>query len=255
VKKRIPALVLVLVLCAFPFSTYAAGTPKTIPKTIDERAAALEETYGVTITGYDVEITTSGVVAQYIETPLAAEYWDAHLTTLESGLAYLGASLTHKIRGSVSANRFEIHLCGVPRDRAQGFGGVETSPDGNIAKMVLFHGAKEATVLHEAGHLVDQLSTGEAAWASLYKPWSETEAGGDFISGYAKTFAWENYAECFEYGVLNGRGSPCPYPADNQVYTCCKAVFDDLVSFAGYGSRATRRMAGYLGIDIPQGSV
>jgi hypothetical protein len=251
VKKRIPALFLVFVLCACSLSAHATGTPKTIPQTVEERVAALEEAYGVTITGYDIEVTTSGVVAQYIETPLAAGFWESHLTVLESGLAYLGASLTKKIRGSVSANRFEIHLCGVPREGAQGFGGIENTPGGSIAKMVLFHGAKEATVLHEAGHLLDQLVLGETAWASLYKPWSGTDSDGDFISGYARSFAWENYAESFEFGVMNGGGSPCPYPQDNQVYICCKAVFEDLVAFAGYGSRATRRMAGYLGIDIP----
>jgi hypothetical protein len=49
---------------------------------------------------------------------------------------------------------------------------------------------------------------------------------------------------------MNGATTPCPYGKDNQVYKCCKAVFDDLVSFAGYGSRATQRMAGYLGIDM-----
>jgi hypothetical protein len=176
-------------------------------------------------------------------------------------LEYLGASLTNKIRRSVSSGRFEIILRGLPRDGAQAFGGVETGAEGAVATMVLFSGAREATVLHEAGHMVDQLSREGAAWAGMYKPWSEirhtrtidgvhTGAEGDFISTYAKSGAWENYAESFEYGVMNGSGSPCPYPKENRVYICCKAVFEDLVSFAGYGSRATQRMAGYLGIDI-----
>ncbi len=118
----------------------------------------------------------------------------------------------------------------------------------------------EHVFAHELGHIVD-IVINDQAIGSKKEPWNNVTyrnnsnwAGltpsGSFISEHAKTSDEENYAESFEYGVTNGADNPYTGSKDGQVYKCLKAVFDDLVSFAGYGSRATQRMAGYLGIDI-----
>jgi hypothetical protein len=84
----------------------------------------------------------------------------------------------------------------------------------------------------------------------------QTEKGqsveGDYITERAKWAPAENYAECFRLGVMNGPDNPCAYSEESQVYKVCKVAYDDLVAFAGYGSRATKRMAAYLGINIPE---
>jgi hypothetical protein len=91
-------------------------------------------------------------------------------------------------------------------------------------------------------------------WGAVtYHKWTGSSyegAKGDFISDYAKMNAYENYAESFKYGITGGAENPCEYDKDTQIYKCCKAVFDNIVAFAGYNSNATKRMAGYLGIDI-----
>ena len=247
------SLVLVTALC-FTYMgavvAYGAEAPK--PKTNAERIAAIKETYGFTV----------DFISNFEPAYIVPEGERALiLTNIETGMACLGSGLTKKLVAADVDNKIEINV----GNRGTNPGIVHPSRSSSTGKtdmfiMFLRKDASVSTVVHELGHIVD-IVINDQAIGSKKEPWNNVTyrnnsnwAGltpsGSFISEHAKTSDEENYAESFEYGVTNGADKPYTGSKDGQVYKCLKAVFDDLVSFAGYGSRATQRMAGYLGIDI-----
>jgi hypothetical protein len=250
------AMVLVLVLC-FSYMgavvAYGAEAPKK-PTTASEYVAYLKENYNV--------LVKEDRSLYQDQTGMSTEAWAEQLPSILTACEYLGSGFTKALANKDASGYLEIayasaKVSGRPAAVAW-FGGNRSDQSG-----VRVTGGTNNTVvpvwviLHEIGHCLDGTEV-VGALASAFKSVQyntirdgvSVYATGDFVSAQAKFASAENYAECFRVGIMNGATNPCPYGKDNQVYKCLKSVFDDLVSFAGYGSRATQRMAGYLGIDI-----
>jgi hypothetical protein len=250
------AMVLVLVLC-FTYMgavvTYGAEAPKK-PTTASEYVAYLKENYSV--------LVKEDRSLYQDQTGMSTEAWAEQLPSILAACEYLGSGFTKALAKKDASGYLEIAYASA---KVQGIAGAvaffANPRDGKAGTFKITGGTMNAVVpvriiLHEVAHCFDQKTTNVTGSVSKtfqalgYKSITGSTVRGDYISEYAKVAPSENYAESFAYGIINGATNPCPYGKDNQVYKCCKAVFDDLVSFAGYGSRATQRMAGYLGIDI-----
>jgi hypothetical protein len=256
VKKCFLAFSLLFAFCAAPAAAYASEAPEGLA-TASEYVAHLKENYSI--------LVKEDKTLYQEQEGASVEAWAVQLSPILAACEYLGPSFTNTLAAEDPTEYIEIKYAAsqlpqpgfstglwIADNRENSAEGFVITGEGTLNTVIPPH-----IIVHEIAHCLD-LSSGMAGSgaAVIDRLGYETEEGarvaGDYISERAKHSPAENYAESFAWGILNGAENPCPYGEESQVYKCCEAVFDDLVDFAGYGSRATQRMAGYLGIDISE---
>jgi hypothetical protein len=257
-KKLILALFLTLAPCVASvatFNAHASEAPKKLER-MSEYVEHLKENYDVLV------VEDRSLYPD--ENAASVEAWAGQLSPILEACETLGADFTKTLAAEDPTGYIEIRYASGEEPGPYSSTGLwlanPKGDTGDYGFMITGEGTFNTVIpphviVHEMAHCLD-ISTGMAnsGVAAIDGLGYQTEEGakvaGAYISERAKHSAPENYAESLAWGVLNGPRNPCPYGKDSHAYKSCEAVFDDLVEFAGYESRATQRMAAYLGIDI-----
>jgi hypothetical protein len=248
-----------------------AFAAETGTKTIAERIAAIEETYDIVVLdGRKPDRDWAGGGSSD-----KADF-EKNLTELEKALGHLGAVFTKKLSRSVPGE-FEVYLLFGSEcpDAYKGAVGIahETYIEEEHDSWIEFLGPAGTSLsagymLHEFGHCMEFLLSDDPPddFTSLTrKPFSNSaytrkSAAANRASSKPSAYASlraemdsrEDYAECFRVAVLNGGTSTIGYGKDTDIYKKTYEVYMDVAAFAGYGARATKRVAAYLGVKLPE---
>ncbi len=265
-KKRVLALLLTVVLTAL-MAAPAAAAEAAAAKTVAERIADIEETYGIAVKDGDKQ--EPGYWGS--ERSDKADF-EANLGQLETALSRVGAVFTKRLARK-TGGVYEIYLlfgkeC-PPEIKSATGRAYEAYYDGEVDSWMTFRGPAGQMLhaqymVHEFGHCVEFLLAGnppENYSSKTRQPFRSEQYTGvsatantaavqptKFVSKRSEMNSHEDYAECFRMSVYNGAGAPLQYGPETDIYKKTKVIYDDLVSFAGKNSRATQRVASYLGI-------
>lgn len=207
--------------------------------------AVIEDTYGITLTVGDIW----GVYDNNADLT-------RHLAVMDTALDYVGTDFIHELDAAYDGG-FSFNL--IPT--VSGDARAHFSLENTIAKIVLT-GSNQSPinkyqVLHELGHAVyfaaqrtDEVPEpfSVEVYAGVLSETSLSEYPDRFHDVYSETSPKEDFAQCFYYAVLNGGDNPLKYDLTTPIYQKTLKVYNDLLALAGHESKATQRVAAYLGI-------
>lgn len=230
---------------------------ETVPQQqTGERIAALEERYGMPIV-FDQSILSS-VPAQLDElesaflylgpvfTTTVATQWDFLIDTE----AYYADEAYFSIQILPAEDDNTFAMTGYP------IGGVQLyiQADGSVATC--------RDIIHEFGHTIhyselaitfdEYIEAFEEVTLDDRRRIKETESlyPTYYITSYAAFQYMEDYAENFAHMILHGGNEPTSQTEEMWLYRRMQLIYRDLEASFGGGSRATRRVGGYLNIPL-----
>jgi hypothetical protein len=268
-KKRVISMLLSVAFAAGMILPAVAAAPAEAGS-VQERIDYIKETYDI--------IVKDGRQPQRNWTDDARSGradFEKNLTELETALKILGAVFTKRLSSKVDGD-FEVYLlfgrqCPEPYKNAVGIAH-ETYIDGEHDTWIEFLGPAGTSLaagymLHEFGHCMEFLltrnppydfssTTRRAFYSSLHTnkaaPASQpSSTPSAYASLRGEMDNREDYAECFRTALYGGNDNPLQYGCDTEIYQKTYEVYIDLAAFAGYGARATKRAAAYLGVELP----
>ena len=258
--RKTMSMILVLVMVfTLAVPTLAADPPN--PLTVEERFAAIEETYGIGMT----ESQGQYMPGILLEKP-HAQYEQAILTNLETALSILGPNFMKRLNKAAATARN-----GTPYPYT-----ITNYQGNNIEGLSIFILTYEHNTDYTSYENYGIMLSGKTvsvdsilrilAFAFLDNNIGNTDTPrGNFVGqqygnfetapdGFLSTWAaqsWTNdYCTIFAYMVYNNDNNKLT--PNTLLWNKGKTVYDDLVEYMGTGSRATQRAAANLGIEIPK---
>jgi hypothetical protein len=249
-KKLISVLLVLAFVLATATTAFAAEAKKYSDCTTNaEKIQWFKDTYGVT-----------GALAVWNESYVGKNGLAVQgrmLDTMYTGFSLIGQSSTKKI--------FDYHIAGEPKIIFNIYLGPDTyGNDGNAnaskgqiyldfrADYSTGYTAQVPTVVHEVMHVYDRVSeAGSKAVANLNGSYSVYTNSNQYVTQYAATSAFEDFAETAASMIYNGGDSPCTLDKSTILYKKYKACYDLLLDSFGVNSNAVKRSAAFLGIELP----
>ncbi len=256
------ALVLALIFTTFSTNAIAAVDQQPKPLTINERLAAIEETYGIAMHEPQSQLFP-GALLETMDTKAV----ESSLTVLETALAMVGPGFMKLLNKAATDERLSSKANGATYITAPNYEGEDvtgfsigilTSPGStwsisNDVISVSLGGnvGVDQIIMTLAFSYMEFSGIREPTGSFVGQPYGNYQTVPTGFLSVSSAQNWQNdYCAVFSHLVRNSTQNQLTH--NSVLWNKGKIVYDDLVKYVGAGSRATQRAAHNLGIEIPK---
>jgi len=114
--------------------------------------------------------------------------------------------------------------------------------------------ATTKNVVHELMHAFNDgilEGSGNASMLSINGKYSGYTNANQYVTSYAATQSFEDFAETCANMIINGDDKPCTLSKDTILYKKYVACYNLMLEHLGAKSNAVKRAASFLGKELP----